>query len=135
MTVDSEPSGFLPQYLEGLRLFNEGQYWHAHEAWEEIWMEADGVERDFYQGLIQVAAACFQIRRANWSGAGKLLHSATANLLPAAPRFGSLDVALLLERVDRMIEEVGAAARGARDGFDPSLLPRLALDAAPSADG
>jgi len=114
-------------YTEGLRLYNDGRFWHAHEAWEEIWLEADGVESRFYQGLIQVAAACFHIERGNWSGTYKLLHFATANLLPAEPAYLGLDVSQLLERIDLMLEELHAVRHCAKPQFDLSLIPELAL--------
>jgi uncharacterized protein len=43
--------------LEGARLFNEGKYWEAHEAWEAVWRELEGPPRIYLQGLIQASAA------------------------------------------------------------------------------
>jgi hypothetical protein len=42
---------------EGIDLFNQERFWEAHEALEEIWHPATGVERDIIQGLILTAAA------------------------------------------------------------------------------
>jgi hypothetical protein len=42
---------------EGINLFNQERFWEAHEALEEIWHPATGVERDIIQGLILTAAA------------------------------------------------------------------------------
>jgi hypothetical protein len=45
-------------FAEGARLFDAGEYFEAHEAWERRWKVAtDATERRFLQGLIQVAAA------------------------------------------------------------------------------
>jgi predicted metal-dependent hydrolase len=42
----------------GARLFDEGAFFEAHEAWEEAWRpETDPARRTLLQGLIQVAAA------------------------------------------------------------------------------
>jgi hypothetical protein len=47
----------------GIRLFDAGRYWEAHEAWEEVWMhDRRGPESGFYKGLIQVAPAAFTTR-------------------------------------------------------------------------
>jgi predicted metal-dependent hydrolase len=44
-------------YARGARLFDEGAFFDAHEAWEERWLvETDPGARRFLQGLIQVAA-------------------------------------------------------------------------------
>ena len=44
----------------GIDLFNDGKYWDAHEAWEEIWQElSDDTEDDWeiiLRGMIQFAA-------------------------------------------------------------------------------
>ena len=45
-------------YVRGARLFDDGAFFEAHEAWEERWrIETEPVARRFLQGLIQVAAA------------------------------------------------------------------------------
>ena len=44
-------------YREGIRLFNAGEFWHAHEQWEACWLIAREPELTFYQGIIQAAAA------------------------------------------------------------------------------
>ena len=50
-----------PMMLEGARLFNAGEYWEAHEAWEVPWNAAkasgDPAEASYVQGLILLAAA------------------------------------------------------------------------------
>ncbi|MGD2063790.1 MAG: DUF309 domain-containing protein [Nitrospirota bacterium] len=55
-------------YLEGIRLFNVGSYYDAHEVLEEIWRTCakESPERLFYQALIQVAAACLHRERGRW---------------------------------------------------------------------
>ena len=55
----------------GVALFNGLRYWHAHEAWETLWRAADEEERDFYQGLIMVAAGLLHLQRRNRRGAGR----------------------------------------------------------------
>jgi predicted metal-dependent hydrolase len=43
---------------EGARLFDEGRFFEAHEAWEAHWLvEEDEPRKLLFQGLIQIAAA------------------------------------------------------------------------------
>jgi hypothetical protein len=45
-------------FVRGARLFDDGAFFDAHEAWERRWLiETDASERRFLQGLIQIAAA------------------------------------------------------------------------------
>lgn len=55
-------------YLEGIRLFNEGQFWHAHEQWESCWLAAAEPDATFYKGIIQAAAALVHWQRGNPRG-------------------------------------------------------------------
>ncbi len=49
-------------FVRGARLFDSGAFFEAHEAWEEQWrIETDPVQRQFLQGLIQVAAALHKL--------------------------------------------------------------------------
>jgi hypothetical protein len=58
---------------EGLRSYNAGKYFTAHEAWETVWLEAQEPDRTFLQGLIQVTAAFHHLRRNNPVGTGRIL--------------------------------------------------------------
>ena len=57
------------RFEEGMRLFNQGNFFEAHEVWEERWREAAGAERIFYQGMIQAAVALAHVQRGNKAGA------------------------------------------------------------------
>lgn len=46
-----------PELQRGAHLFNAGEWWEAHEAWEGPWKEATGERRAFIQALILLAAA------------------------------------------------------------------------------
>ena len=44
-------------YLYGIDLYNFAYWWEAHEAWEELWQNAEDEYRLFLQGLIQISAS------------------------------------------------------------------------------
>jgi predicted metal-dependent hydrolase len=43
------------QLERGRAAFNCGDYFSAHELWEDVWLGLVGDERIFLQGLIQIA--------------------------------------------------------------------------------
>jgi hypothetical protein len=55
-------------FHEGIDLFNRGEWFEAHESWEEIWHMAEGDKKRFYQGLIQYTVTIEHIRRGNPRG-------------------------------------------------------------------
>ena len=94
-----------PRLLEGMRLFNEGQFFGSHEVWESLWHDVVGPERELLQGLIQVAAAYYHLSRGNRAGAGYLYRRARPRLSKWAPQHAGLDVGDFLARVDRQFAE------------------------------
>lgn len=51
-------------YFEGIRLFNEGLFFEAHDAWEAIWHETRDRRREqFYRAIIQGAVTLELLRR------------------------------------------------------------------------
>jgi uncharacterized protein len=65
----------------GIDLFNHGYYWEAHEAWEPLWHAAKQSiqHRQFFKGLILLAAAGVKIREGKWVAAAR--HAARAAAL------------------------------------------------------
>jgi predicted metal-dependent hydrolase len=61
-----------PQAAEGLRLFNAGEYFEAHEALEDAWNAEKGKVRDLYRGILQIAVVYLHITRRNYNGAIKV---------------------------------------------------------------
>ena len=112
-------------FQEGIELFNSGKYFAAHEAWEEIWLESQGEEKHFYQGLIQLAAAFHHFRRGNSEGAKSLATEALRKLQDFAPRHGGLDLKHLLEQMKPWQAFLGKL-KGKGKGTDQSPpFPRL----------
>ncbi len=68
--------------LEGVRLFNEQEFFACHDVLEDLWGETLGDERGFYQGLIHAAVALFHFEGGNLGGARKMYESARQYLLP-----------------------------------------------------
>lgn len=59
--------------LEGLALFNQGEFYKCHDALEEAWRQETGPIRELYRGILQVGIAYFQIEQGNYRGAMKML--------------------------------------------------------------
>jgi predicted metal-dependent hydrolase len=47
---------------EGVALFERGAYWECHEALEPLWLGASGLDKEFYGGVILLAAALHKAR-------------------------------------------------------------------------
>ncbi|HEY6107993.1 MAG TPA: DUF309 domain-containing protein [Gemmatimonadales bacterium] len=69
MAASLDPQARRRQLEQARALFNDGEYWLAHEALETVWRSIiDEGERRVWQGLIQAAAALLHRRRGNRHG-------------------------------------------------------------------
>jgi predicted metal-dependent hydrolase len=94
---------------EFLRLFNQEEFFEAHEILEELWQEYSAWDRTFYQGLIQIAVALEHRLRGNLKGARGVLSSARRRLEPHLPHHEGFDLERLLAEAARFVEHGGDA--------------------------
>lgn len=97
---------YPPKYLEGIRLFNEEDFFECHDVLEELWSDVLGGEKKFYQGLIQASVALFHFGNENFGGARKLYLSSRKLLEPYQPQYQGLDVTRFLTDFQYCFQEL-----------------------------
>jgi len=108
---------------EGIRLFNSGKFFEAHEALEAVWLDACGEEKTFLHGLIQIAAAFHHYTRQNEAGFRSLLEKGWSKLDKLGRTRGGIDLGILRHQLEPWFSFL-AKARG--EGRTPPPLPRIA---------
>lgn len=98
--------GEAQRFAAGITLFNEGRYWHAHEAWEEIWKEHPEDGRIFFQGLIQLAAGFHQLNRNIFRGFAIHLRQSREKLALFPQEFLGVDVGSLLSVIGENLKTI-----------------------------
>ncbi|MBZ5567491.1 MAG: DUF309 domain-containing protein [Acidobacteriia bacterium] len=88
-----------PTFQHGLSLFNTGQYFDAHEVWEDVWRAAPAEEKKLLQGMIQIAVALHHQSRGNPAGARSLLARAQRNLSPYPESYAGLNLAAVRQEI------------------------------------
>ena len=106
------------QYARGIQLFNEKQYFDAHEVLEDVWRAAPADNKKFLQGLIQIAVALHHHSRGNTVGAISLLKRAGRNLSGYPDRFGGVQLKPFLECIANCAESL-------ERGLPLPAIPRL----------
>lgn len=120
----------LPElYLEGIRLFNNEDFFECHEAWEELWAESLGDEKKFLQGMIQAAVALFHFGNENYGGAKKLYVSSTKLLTQYGDHFLCLELKRFLQDFATCFQELLASSEAYPTGITlrDELVPKLHL--------
>ena len=111
-----------PQAAEGLRLFNAGKYFEAHEALEIAWLEEKGRVRDLYRGILQVGVAYLHITRSNYNGAVKVYGRSLKWLKDWADVCRGIQVEELRKDAAHAMEEVKRLGKERLGEFDLRLL-------------
>lgn len=112
----------------GVALFNERRFWHAHEAWEELWLVAEGEQRQFLQGLIQLAAAYHHVQRGTKGGAARLFDAALRRLEPFPPGWCGVERESAIEAAGRHRKAIAGG-----EPMDAFEYPKLGYNAALSS--
>lgn len=119
---DSCNASLHPQAAQGLRLFNAGEYFEAHEALEDAWNAERGKVRDLYRGILQIAVVYLHVTRWNYHGAVKV-YARSQRWLKDWPDFcRGIHVEELRRDAEVVINEVRRLGMEKIAVFDPSLL-------------
>ena len=134
MTPDEEKK----LYLTGIQLFNEHEFFEAHEVWEDVWHAAYGKKQKFYQGLIQCAVALEHYRRSNPRGVLGLSRRYPPKFREIPPVFLGLDVKGFLAEMARCLGPVIGAETLPAAGeieLDLATTPKIVLAYDPFENG
>lgn len=102
----------MSDWLEsGIRAFNRGRYFQAHERWEDWWRESSGATRGFAQGLVQVAVGLHHLERGNRRGGQNVLRRGLGKLEQAPAVFHGIDNARLINDIQAYLD--GGATQNA----------------------
>lgn len=113
----------------GTERFNAGRFFEAHEAWETAWHTAPAGERDFWQGITQVAVGFTHLQRGNPRGAVSLLRRGADHLDRYPSLYKQVDCAALARTARATaaaVEQSGANAAVSQ--------PRISLRDEPSSE-
>ena len=77
---------------EGRAAFNRGEFYEAHEFWEDVWNEIDDPERTWVQGMIQVATGLHKVSGDKRGPARTLLEKALTKLQNVPDAFAGFDL-------------------------------------------
>ncbi len=124
MTID-----FEEQYREGIRLFNEEDFFECHEVFEELWSESLGDDKKFLQGMIQAAVALFHFGNENFGGAKKLYNSARQRLEPLGEQYMGIALSRFVADFDACFQELLAntEAYPTTVALQDELVPKIHL--------
>lgn len=91
------------EFWQGVEQFNQQEFYACHDTLEALWMEASEPDKRFYQGILQIAVACYHLTNHNWRGAAILLGEGISRLLNYQPTYENLDVTELVRQSNDLL--------------------------------
>ena len=91
---------------EGVKLFNDGSYFEAHDYFEEMWNCAVSNKRDFYQGLVQISVGSFHLISKNYNGALSQLSKGVNKLENFPNNFENINLLQFRQDINYLIEQI-----------------------------
>ena len=127
-----------PYYLGFFHCWNEQRYYEAHDVLEQLWLNTESPDADFFKGLIQAAGAFVHLQKRfehpshakhsrRLPPAVRLFRLAQKNLANFAPWHHALDVAALCKLLSRYADEI-VASDYTINPWSPETAPKLKLD-------
>jgi predicted metal-dependent hydrolase len=115
-----------PRFFKAIEEFNRQLFFECHETLEEIWLEEHGEERQFFQGIIQIAAGYFKLQQGVPAGAVKLWRTGLEKIAAYQPVYLGMNVEALMRSVQRNLAELEDAQQ--HGGPTPALeIPSIQL--------
>lgn len=120
----SDATDTMPEaFWEGIDQFNQREFYECHDTLEAIWMNAVSAEKNFFQGILQIAVGLHHLRNENWRGAVILMGEGVNRLHQYPADYGEIDVDALMTQTSALLkhlqvagaEQVGAIAQQLND--------------------
>jgi hypothetical protein len=126
-----------PYYRAYFHCWNEQQYYEAHDVLEQVWLNRDSEDDDFFKGLIQAAGAFVHLKKRfehpthakhgrRLPPAVRLFRLAEKNLSKFAPLHHDLDVAVFCKLLRKYADEI-VASDYTVNPWSPETAPKLSV--------
>ena len=115
-------------FWQGVKEFNEEQFYACHDTLESLWLESREPDKTFYQGILQIAVGCYHLENKNLKGAAILLGEGMRRLKDYQPSYEDVAVSELIIATHQLLKEVQMTSPEEmveRTETFKSLLPRI----------
>jgi sugar phosphate isomerase/epimerase/predicted metal-dependent hydrolase len=123
-----------PGLLEGIRLFNAGEFYACHEAIEHEWHAETRPIRRLYQGILQIGVGFLHALRGNHAGALLLLADGIEKTAAFAPVCLGIETGRLAAESETALARLRALGPERLPEFDFATVPRIRFVAPDGSD-
>lgn len=110
---------------KGVELFNDADYFSAHDFFEDLWIDAGSKDRLFLQAMVQVSVGSFHLVSGNFRGARSQFTKSYRKLRKYYSPYNGIDILLLMAQIKDIISELNLYFEGKKEKIDLQRLPSL----------
>lgn len=89
---------------EGVKLFNNCQFFEAHDFFEELWKVAESKNRLFFQAMVQVSVGSYHLVNRNYKGAISQFKKAEKKFFNYNPVYFEVDIDDILNKISAILQ-------------------------------
>ena len=97
---------FKDSLHNAIDLFNSQKWYEAHDAFEDIWNDLIGDERQIVQGILQVSVSQFHLNKGNVNGAMILLGEGLGRIKSRVSEDLGIDLLLLCTNLESLLNKL-----------------------------
>jgi len=103
---DLNSKRFKESFQEAIDLFNNQKWYEAHDAFEDIWNDLVGDERQIVQGILQVSVSQFHLNKGNLNGAMILIGEGLGRIKNRVSEDLEIDLILLCNSLESLLNKL-----------------------------
>ena len=113
---------------KGISLFNESDFFSAHDFFEDCWIECDREERLFFQGLVQISVGCYHLLNQNYKGCLSQFKKGTTKLKNFRPTHRNINLEKLVNEIESLIKIVNMNSSQEDPNRFLAIIPKLEIN-------
>jgi len=104
--IEEEKEKFHYSLKFAINLFNNKKWYEAHDAFEDLWNNLDGDERQIIQGILQVSVSQFHLSKGNINGATILLGEGLGRIKTRKSNTLGIDLESFSECLEKLLTKL-----------------------------
>jgi uncharacterized protein len=117
-----------PGLLQGIEMYNSGEFYECHEVLEDIWRAEEDDVRFLYQGILQVGVAFHHLGNDNWRGAIGLLTRGIEKVSRYLPVCMGVNTGKLVGEAHACLDRLNELVPERAQQFDWTMVPRIDIE-------
>ncbi len=103
---DLSSQSFQDSLQDAIDLFNNQKWYEAHDAFEDLWNDLVGDERQIIQGILQVSVSQFHLNKGNINGAMILLGEGLGRIRTRVSDDLGIDLFSLCRNLESLLDKL-----------------------------